>query len=55
MKYNIFNSLKKYFSSFSSKKRQDKDRPEIKVPDKPDQNMLDYMLERRLMARQFTE
>ena len=46
------NILKKYFS-FTSKKQQKKGYQEIKVQDKPDYEMLEYMLERRMMARQF--
>ena len=48
----LLNILKRYFS-FTSKKQQDKGCQEIKVQDKPDYEMLEYMLERRMMARQF--
>ena len=46
------NMLKKLFST-NSKKKQNKGLPGIKVPNKPDDEMLEYMLERRMMARQF--
>ena len=46
------NMLKKLFST-NSKKKQNKGLSGIKVPNKPDDEMLEYMLERRMMARQF--
>lgn len=53
---NIFNNLKKYFS-FVFKKHQDEDWPEINVaiPDKHDYEIIEYMRQRILMARQFDE
>lgn len=53
---NIFNRLKKYFSSVF-KKHQDEYWPEINVaiPDKPDYESIEYMRQRILMARQFDE
>lgn len=50
----LFNILKKLFSSTSKKKQQDDDWPiEIKWPEKPDYEMIEYMRQRRLMTRQF--